>query len=177
MFRDYDLVTASCHPSSLSCPPLEETCSPTSGMRQHSPAPTLRHKISLDHLSQRFDELSPFDESSQPGFSPIGSRTPSRRRTRRQAGVRMLCDPAHLQNIHDMVERLAQAERGTEDDNDDDEHTIETQTWRRHGSSSSISSTSTTSSDTPRKQTAEPLNRVSKEGRSRHKRQISKTSR
>lgn len=39
----------------------------------------------------------------------VGSLSQSRRRTQRQHGVRMLCDPSHLRNIQDMVDKMVQS--------------------------------------------------------------------
>ncbi|GAB7353246.1 hypothetical protein MBLNU459_g3756t1 [Dothideomycetes sp. NU459] len=133
MFGNYSVATASRHPSSLPCnddyetfdaPPVDARC-----VAQN----TFARQLSITQLSQRFSEQrlhqdtpfsirsNPFasscDASSDADFSEplsprsyVGSMAPSKRRTRRQEGVRMLCDPAHLRSIQEMVDRMIQTE-------------------------------------------------------------------
>lgn len=122
MFENYT-VTASRHPSSL---PL--TCDGLFGPNWTVPriSPQCDSQISITQLSQQFSEMR---HTSQPFFYPqnkttaadreldstlssadyVGSISPSRRRAQRQHGVRMLCDPSHLRNIQDMVDRMVQS--------------------------------------------------------------------
>ncbi|CAD0106442.1 unnamed protein product [Aureobasidium uvarum] len=122
MFENYT-VTASRHPSSL---PL--SCDGLFGPdwtvpRTSSPCES---QISVAQLSQQFSEMrytsEPFFYSQQRPTSAereldstlgsgdyVGSLSPSRRRAHRQHGVRMLCDPSHLRNIQDMVDKMVQS--------------------------------------------------------------------
>ena len=122
MFENYT-VTASRHPSSL---PL--SCDGLFGPNWTVPriSPPCDSQISITQLSQQFSEMR---YTSQPFFYPqnrptnadreldstlscsdyVGSRSPSRRRAQRQHGVRMLCDPSHLRNIQDMVDKMVQS--------------------------------------------------------------------
>jgi len=125
MFGDYSVATASRHPSSLPC--REDFIS---GPHHESPrnyATVCPRYISISQLSQRFSEQrlqqdaalnirsEPSERSNDTDSvealarSYIGSAVPSRRRQRRQQGVRMLCDLSHLRNIQDMVERMVQS--------------------------------------------------------------------
>ncbi|KAG9623793.1 hypothetical protein KCU95_g12790, partial [Aureobasidium melanogenum] len=122
MFENYT-VTASRHPSSL---PL--TCDDLFGPdwtvpRTSSPRES---QISITQLSQQFSEMrytsQPFFYTQQTPSNAeceldltvsssdyVGSLSPSRRRAHRQHGVRMLCDPSHLRNIQDMVDKMVQS--------------------------------------------------------------------
>jgi len=57
------------------------------------------------------DQQMPSSNWTQPLSSAdyVGSLSPSRRRAQRQHGVRMLCDPSHLRNIQDMVDKMVQS--------------------------------------------------------------------
>lgn len=133
MFGNYSVATASRHPSSLPCnDDYEDFGAPHVDVRCIVPK-QFSGQMSITQLAQRFSEQrlhsdatlsirsDPFammcDTSSDAGFddlpsprSYIGSMQPSRRRTRRQEGVRMLCDPAHLRSIQEMVDRMIQTE-------------------------------------------------------------------
>jgi hypothetical protein len=122
MFENYT-VTASRHPSSL-----PHTCDGLFGPDWTVPriSPMCDSQTSITQLSQQFSEMR---YTSQPFFyhqhrptnaereldatlsSPdyVGSLSQSRRRTQRQHGVRMLCDPSHLRNIQDMVDKMVQS--------------------------------------------------------------------
>lgn len=130
MFGQYSVSTASRHPSSIPCRDLN-TKSYTS---RAGPRPVPR-PFSICQLSQRFseqrlqhdaaatalirsepcdpalalelDETNADDQTSLYVGSATGA---SRRRYQRQQGVRMLCDPSHLRNIQDMVERMISSE-------------------------------------------------------------------
>ncbi|KAG9972679.1 hypothetical protein KCU78_g23306, partial [Aureobasidium melanogenum] len=164
MFENYT-VTASRHPSSL---PL--TCDDLFGPdwtvpRTSSPRDS---QISITQLSQQFSEMR---YTSQPFFyaqqTPpnaaeceldstlsssdyVGSLSPSRRRAHRQHGVRMLCDPSHLRNIQDMVDKMVQSgdqcaispprASSASPSHTDDEGYSSLDEKRRNGSISSVSS-------------------------------------
>lgn len=118
MFENYT-VTASRHPSSLPLFGPGWTVPRTS-----SPCES---QTSITQLSQKFSELgytsqpisnsqarrsSSADndlDSSMKSMNYVGSWSPSRRRLQRQHGVRMLCDPSHLRNIQDMVNKMVQS--------------------------------------------------------------------
>jgi hypothetical protein len=122
MFENYT-VTASRHPSSL---PL--ACDGLFGPDWTVPriSPSCDSQTSITQLSQQFSEMR---YTSQPFFYPqhrptnaereldstlssadyVGSLCQSRRRSQRQHGVRMLCDPSHLRNIQDMVDKMVQS--------------------------------------------------------------------
>lgn len=130
MFGDYSVATASRHPSSLPCndnyeafgaPQVDALC-----IAQRAFA----SQLSITQLSQRFSEQrlhqdAPLSIRSDPFASAssdtdadfldlpsprsyVGSLGFSRKRSRRQEGVRMLCDPAHLRSIQEMVEKMIQ---------------------------------------------------------------------
>ncbi|KAI4740617.1 hypothetical protein E4T50_08935 [Aureobasidium sp. EXF-12298] len=110
MFENYT-VTASRHPSSL---PL--TCDGLFGPNWTVPriSPQCDSQISITQLSQQFSEMR---YTSQPFFYPQNRPTTADRELDstlssadyRQHGVRMLCDPSHLRNIQDMVDRMVQS--------------------------------------------------------------------
>jgi len=122
MFENYT-VTASRHPSSLPLP-CDGLFGPDWAVPRIS-APC-DSQITITQLSQQFSEMR---YTSQPSFYPrhrptnaelqldstlssadyVGSLSPSRRRAQRQHGVRMLCDPSHLRNIQDMVDKMVQS--------------------------------------------------------------------
>jgi hypothetical protein len=165
MFENYT-VTASRHPSSL--PP---SCDGMFGPDWNVPriSPPCESQNSITQLSQQFSEMR---YTSQPFFYPqhtamnaereldsnlssadyVGSPCPSRRRAQRQHGVRMLCDPSHLRNIQDMVDRMVQSGEqcavsrpracsvGTSPSPADDEGYSSLDEKRRSGSISSVSS-------------------------------------
>ncbi|KAG9948479.1 hypothetical protein KCU85_g4853, partial [Aureobasidium melanogenum] len=122
MFENYT-VTASRHPSSL---PL--TCGDLFGPDRTVPRTSSPRdsQVSITQLSQQFSEMRytsrPFFHAQQPfsdakceldsTLSPsdyVGSLSSSRRRSYRQHGVRMLCDPSHLRSIQDMVDRMVKS--------------------------------------------------------------------
>lgn len=128
MFTDYIITTASRHPSSLPC---REDLSPSPAYIQQVPAHNQtrafpRH-MSISQLAQRFSEQrlhhgsSPDVRSDPFQADPmqsaklvepfyVGGATASAKRTQRQQGVRLLCDPSHLRSIQDMVERMVHEE-------------------------------------------------------------------
>jgi len=161
MFENYT-VTASRHPSSLplSCDGLfgpDWTVPRTSSPRDSH--------ISITQLSQQFSEMR---YTSQPFLYPqhkpsnaeweldstlssadyVGSLSPSRRRSHRQHGVRMLCDPSHLRSIQDMVDKMVQtgdqcaisSPRASTPSSTEDEGYSSLDENRRNGSISSVSS-------------------------------------
>ncbi|KAG9526223.1 hypothetical protein KCV07_g677, partial [Aureobasidium melanogenum] len=164
MFENYT-VTASRHPSSL---PL--TCDDLFGPdwtvpRTSSPRDS---QISITQLSQQFSEMrytsQPFFYAQQTPSNAaeceldstlsssdyVGSLSPSRRRAHRQHGVRMLCDPSHLRNIQDMVDKMVQSgdqcaispprASSASPSHTDDEGYSSLDEKRRNGSISSVSS-------------------------------------
>ncbi|KAI4753043.1 hypothetical protein E4T52_12036 [Aureobasidium sp. EXF-3400] len=164
MFENYT-VTASGHPSSL---PL--TCDDLFGPdwtvpRTSSPRDS---QISITQLSQQFSEMrytsQPFFYTQQTPSNAaeceldstlsssdyVGSLSPSRRRAHRQHGVRMLCDPSHLRNIQDMVDKMVQSgdqcaispprASSASPSHTDDEGYSSLDEKRRNGSISSVSS-------------------------------------
>jgi hypothetical protein len=165
MFENYT-VTASRHPSSL---PL--ACDGLFGPDWTVPriSPSCDSQTSITQLSQQFSEMR---YTSQPFFYSqhrptnaereldstlssadyVGSSCQSRRRTQRQHGVRMLCDPSHLRNIQDMVNKMVQSGEqcaispprassvGASPSHADDEGYSSLDENRRSGSISSVSS-------------------------------------
>ena len=167
MFENYT-VTASRHPSSL---PIcdEGLFGPGWAVpRTSSPCESLNHQTSITQLSQQFSELrhtsqpSTFAESHRTlntnneltaaitTAEYVGSFSPSRRRVQRQHGVRMLCDPSHLRNIQEMVDRMVRSgdqcavspprASSAEPSNSDDEGYSSFDENHRNGSISSVSS-------------------------------------
>ncbi|THZ52479.1 hypothetical protein D6C90_01084 [Aureobasidium pullulans] len=122
MFENYT-VTASRHPSSL---PLSNDGLFGPGWTVPRTSSPCESQLSITQLSQQFSEMR---YTSQPFFYPqhqqpsteresesplrsadyVGSLSPSRRRVQRQHGVRMLCDPSHLRNIQDMVNKMVES--------------------------------------------------------------------
>ncbi|KAF1353750.1 hypothetical protein BDV97DRAFT_347324 [Delphinella strobiligena] len=126
MFGDYSVATASRHPSSLPC--REDFISGPHHQSSRDYTSVCPRQVSISQLSQgcseqRLQQDAALNIRSEPSVqthdtdsvealarSYIGSAVPSRRRQRRQQGVRMLCDASHLRNIQEMVERMVQSE-------------------------------------------------------------------
>lgn len=133
MFENYSVATASRHPSSLPCNDnYDDFVAPPVDARSIAQR-AFAHQLSITQLSQRFGEQrlhqdAPLSIRSDPFASIrdtpsdldadfldlpsprsyVGSMAPSKRRSRRQEGVRMLCDPAHLRSIQEMVDKMIQ---------------------------------------------------------------------
>lgn len=125
MFDDYAIATASRHPSSLPCRDMFGRSTTT---MHHDATRAIPRHLSISQLSQQFSEQRLYqdaalcvrsepskacyanDTDSSPTSAYVGCAIPSKRRAKRQQGVRMLCDPSHLRSIQEMVERMVRSE-------------------------------------------------------------------